>query len=159
MLNDEEIGDTVKKGQRHHKILEAISQYDIETQDELVQTLQNQSYPVTQATVSRDIKELSLIKVPLPNGHYKYSAPTAKRTNPMGRLRRAVQDGFVRLDEAGQLIVIKTIPGNANAIGDLVDNLEWEGLVGTICGDDTIVLICRSEKYTPEISKQFLDLL
>lgn len=149
----------MNKGQRHIKILEAIAKNEIETQDGLVNFLQNQGYDVTQATVSRDIKELSLLKVPLRDGRYKYSLPSEQRTNPLARLKRVMKDSFVRLDEAGQLIVIKTLPGNAHAIGDLIDDLEWDGLLGTICGDDTILLICRSEKYTPAISGQFLDLL
>ncbi|HET7580648.1 MAG TPA: arginine repressor, partial [Bacillales bacterium] len=70
-----------------------------------------------------------------------------------------LKDGFIRLDEAGQLIVIKTLPGNAQAIADLVDDLDWEGLVGTLGGDDTILLICRSEAYTPKISTRFLSLM
>ncbi|HET7658174.1 MAG TPA: transcriptional regulator ArgR [Bacillales bacterium] len=149
----------MNKGQRHIKILELIAHREIETQDELVETLRREGYNVTQATVSRDIKELSLVKVPMQNGRYKYSLPSGQRSNPLARLKRALKDGFVRLDEAGQLIVVKTLPGNAHAIGDLVDDLDWEGLVGTLCGDDTILMICRSESYTPQISSQFLNLL
>lgn len=149
----------MNKGQRHIKILELIAHREIETQDELVDTLRREGYNVTQATVSRDIKELSLVKVPMQNGQYKYSLPSGQRSNPLARLKRALRDGFVRLDEAGQLIVVKTLPGNAHAIGDLVDDLEWDGLVGTLCGDDTILMICQSETYTPQISNQFLNLL
>lgn len=149
----------MNKGQRHIKILELIAHREIETQDELVDTLRNEGYNVTQATVSRDIKELSLVKVPMQNGRYKYSLPSGQRSNPLARLKRALKDGFVRLDEAGQLIVVKTLPGNAHAIGDLVDDLDWEGLVGTLCGDDTILMICRSADVTSEISDRFLKLL
>lgn len=149
----------MNKGQRHIKILELIAHNEIETQDELVNTLRKQGYNVTQATVSRDIKELSLVKVPMQNGRYKYSLPSGQRSNPLARLKRALKDGFVHLDEAGQLIVIKTLPGNAHAIADLVDDLDWEGLVGTLGGDDTILLICRSAEVTPEISSRFLSLL
>lgn len=149
----------MNKGQRHIKILEVIDQYEIQTQDELVETLRNQGYNVTQATVSRDIKELSLVKVPMQNGGYKYSVPTGGRSNPLARLKRVMRDGFVRLDEAGQLIVIKTLPGNAHAIGSLLDDLDWEGLVGTLCGDDTILVICLSKEHAPDISARILDLL
>lgn len=149
----------MNKGQRHIKILELIAHREIETQDELVDTLRKEGYNVTQATVSRDIKELSLVKVPMQSGQYKYSLPSGQRSNPLARLKRALKDGFVRLDEAGQLIVVKTLPGNAHAIGDLVDDLDWDGLVGTLCGDDTILLICRSHEDTPQISNQFLNLL
>lgn len=149
----------MSKGKRHIKILEMIANNEIETQDDLVDNLHSQGYDVTQATASRDIKELSLIKVPLQDGRYKYSVPSEQRTNPFNRLKRVMKDSFVRLDEAGQLIVVKTLPGNANAIGDLIDDLEWDGLLGTICGDDTILMICRSEEYAPSISAQILDLL
>ncbi|HEU5141507.1 MAG TPA: transcriptional regulator ArgR [Bacillales bacterium] len=149
----------MNKGQRHIKILELIAHNEIETQDELVESLRKDGYNVTQATVSRDIKELSLVKVPMQNGRYKYSPPSGQRSNPLARLKRVLRDGFIRIDEAGQLIVVKTLPGNAHAIGDLVDDLDWEGLVGTLCGDDTILLICRSEKHAPEISNRFLSLL
>ncbi|HET7627491.1 MAG TPA: transcriptional regulator ArgR [Bacillales bacterium] len=149
----------MNKSQRHIKIMELIAQKEIETQDELVDTLRRQGYNVTQATVSRDIKELSLVKVPMQNGRYKYSLPSGQRTNPLSRLKRVLRDGFVRLDEAEQLIVVKTLPGNAHAIGDLLDDLDWDGLVGTLCGDDTILLICRSKQHAPEISERFLSLL
>lgn len=149
----------MNKGRRHIKITEAISKNEIETQDGLVNYLRNSGYDVTQATISRDIKELGLLKIPLVDGRYKYGLPSDQRSNPLSRLKRMMRDSFIRLDEAGQLIVMKTLPGNAHAIGDLVDDLEWDGLVGTICGDDTILLICRSEAYTPTISRELLDLL
>lgn len=149
----------MNKGQRHIKILEAIEKHELDTQDDIVNFLQEQGYNVTQATVSRDIKELSLVKVPMHNGRYKYSVPSEQRINPFSRLKRALADSFVRLDEAENLIVIKTLPGNAHAIGALLDNLEWEGILGTICGDDTILLICRTKQESANVAKQFFDLL
>lgn len=149
----------MNKGQRHIKILEAIEKHDLETQDDIVQYLRNQGFPVTQATVSRDIKELSLVKVPMQNGRYKYSVPQDQRFNPLTRLKRALADSFVKLDHAENLLVVKTLPGNAHAIGALIDNLDWDGLVGTICGDDTILLICRSKSDTEQISGRIYDLL
>lgn len=136
-------GDCVNKGQRHIKIREIIVNNDIETQDELVDYLKNAGYNVTQATVSRDIKELHLVKVPLLDGRYKYSLPADQRFNPLQKLKRNLMDAFVRIDHAGNLLVMKTLPGNAMSIGALIDNLDWEEILGTICGDDTILIIDR----------------
>ncbi|WP_078545841.1 transcriptional regulator AhrC/ArgR [Litchfieldia alkalitelluris] len=149
----------MNKGQRHIKIRDIITNNDIETQDELVDILKDAGFNVTQATVSRDIKELHLVKVPLIDGRYKYSLPADQRFNPLQKLKRALMDAFVRIDGAGQLIVMKTLPGNANAIGALIDNLDWEEILGTICGDDTILIICRSDQVTDEISQRFIDML
>jgi transcriptional regulator of arginine metabolism len=149
----------MNKGQRLIKIRELISNHDIETQDELVDRLKNANFNVTQATVSRDIKELHLVKVPLMDGRYKYSLPADQRFNPLQKLKRTLTDAFVKIDSAGHMLVMKTLPGNANAIGALIDNLDWEEILGTICGDDTCLIICRTEKDTEKISQQFLDML
>lgn len=147
------------KGQRHIKIREIIANNDIETQDDLVDELKSAGYNVTQATVSRDIKELHLVKVPLLDGRYKYSLPADQRFNPLQKLRRNLMDAFVRIDSAGNLIVMKTLPGNAMAIGALIDNLDWDEILGTICGDDTCLIICRSPEHTDEITNRFLEML
>ncbi|WP_066293724.1 transcriptional regulator AhrC/ArgR [Bacillus sp. FJAT-29937] len=147
------------KGQRHIKIREIIANNDIETQDDLVDELKNAGFNVTQATVSRDIKELHLVKVPLQDGRYKYSLPADQRFNPLQKLRRNLIDAFVRIDSAGNLLVMKTLPGNAMAIGALIDNLDWEEIMGTICGDDTCLIICRTPEQTEDITNRFLEML
>ena len=147
------------KGQRHIKIREIIANNDIETQDDLVDELKNAGYNVTQATVSRDIKELHLVKVPLQDGRYKYSLPADQRFNPLQKLRRNLMDAFVRIDSAGNLLVMKTLPGNAMAIGALIDNLDWDEILGTICGDDTCLIICRTPEQSEEITNRFLEML
>ncbi|MBN8236577.1 transcriptional regulator ArgR [Halobacillus kuroshimensis] len=149
----------MNKGQRHIKIRELITNDDIETQDELVDRLKGMGYNVTQATVSRDIKELHLVKVPMMDGRYKYSLPADQRFNPFEKLKRLMMDAFVSIDRAGHFIILKTLPGNANAVGALVDNLEWDEIMGTICGDDTCLIICRSEDHTESISEQLLNML
>ncbi|MEY8746482.1 transcriptional regulator AhrC/ArgR [Paenibacillus tundrae] len=133
------------KGQRHIKIREIISQNEIETQDELVEALRQSGFQVTQATVSRDIKELLLIKIPMDDGRYKYSLPTDQRYNPIQKLKRALVDNFLHIDHANNLVVMKCLPGTANSIAALLDNIEWTEVMGTICGDDTILIICRTE--------------
>lgn len=149
----------MNKGQRHIKIREIIANNEIETQDELVDELKRLGYNVTQATVSRDIKELHLLKVPLLDGRYKYSLPADQRFNPLQKLKRALIDAFVKIDSAGHLLVMKTLPGNAMAIGALIDNLDWEEILGTICGDDTLLIICRTPGDTETITNKFLEML
>nr|WP_154895537.1 transcriptional regulator ArgR [Paenibacillus xylanexedens] len=133
------------KGQRHIKIREIISQNEIETQDDLVEALRQAGFQVTQATVSRDIKELLLIKIPMDDGRYKYSLPTDQRYNPIQKLKRALVDNFLHIDHTNNLVVMKCLPGTANSIAALLDNIEWTEVMGTICGDDTILIICRTE--------------
>lgn len=147
------------KGQRHIKIREIIAKHEVETQDELVDYLRQSGFNVTQATVSRDIKELHLVKVPLADGRYKYSLPADNKFNPLQKLKRALLDSFVSVDYANNLIVMKTMPGNAMAVAALIDNLQWPEVLGTIGGDDTILLICRSEALAQTVTQRFLEML
>lgn len=147
------------KGQRHIKIREIISSRDIETQDELVVALRASGFQVTQATVSRDIKELLLIKVPLDDGRYKYSMPTDQRSNPVQKLKRALVDNFVHIDHSGNLVVMKCLPGTANSIAALLDNMEWSEIMGTISGDDTILLICREPESSQTVIGQIMGFI
>jgi transcriptional regulator of arginine metabolism len=147
------------KGQRHIKIREIITNNEIETQDELVERLRSAGFPITQATISRDIKELHLIKAPLDDGRYKYSVPADQRYNPLHRLKRALNDHFVHIDFTENLVVLKSLPGTANAIGALIDSLEWNEIMGTICGDDTILIICRNKEQSSMVVNQILSML
>lgn len=147
------------KGQRHIKIREILTNNEIETQDELVEELRNAGFNVTQATVSRDIKELHLVKTPLDDGRYKYSLPTEQRFNPLQRLKRVLGDHFVHIDFTENLVVMKSMPGTANAIGALIDSLEWSEVMGTICGDDTILMICRTKEQSKDIVDRVLSML
>src|SRR5690625_4392320 len=150
----------MSKIKRHIKIREIIAERDIETQDELVDRLKNLGFNVTQATVSRDIKELHLVKVPSQNGRYKYSTPTTEqRFNPQNKLKRLIMEAFVSIDHAHHFIVLKTLPGNAHSIGVLIDDLDWKGILGTICGDDTCLIICRTVENAEEIEARFLNML
>lgn len=149
----------MSKRKRHLRIRDIIVNRDIETQDDLVRQLKDDGFMVTQATVSRDIKELSLIKVPLTDGRYKYSLPADQRHNPLKKLKRVLVDCFVHIDYTEHLIVIKTIPGNANAVGSLIDHLDWPEIMGNISGDDTILVICKVKKDADKITNRFLDML
>ncbi|GGK02841.1 arginine repressor [Lentibacillus kapialis] len=149
----------MSKIQRHIKIRELITENEIDTQDELVDELKSLGYNVTQATVSRDIKELHLVKVPSSSGNYKYSLPADQRFNPLEKLKRLIRDAFVKIEYTSHFIVLKTLPGNAHAIGALIDNLEWDEIMGTICGDDTCLIICRTENDSAVIEQRFLGML
>lgn len=161
MSDHQYVGKSLNKGQRHIKIRELITKFDIETQDELVDFLYSDGFHVTQATVSRDIKELQLIKVPTHDGKYKYSLPSQsdQRFNIQLKLKRTLIDCFISIDQADNLLVMKTMPGNANAVGALIDNLDWQEIMGTICGDDTILIICRTKENGEAVSRRFLDML
>jgi transcriptional regulator of arginine metabolism len=141
------------KGKRHIKIREIITEREIETQDELVDALRQAGFTVTQATVSRDIKEMQLVKVALPDGRYKYSLPADQRYNPEAKLRRALADYFGSIDYTDNLVVLKSLSGTASTIAELIDNLDWPEVMGTISGDNTILIICRSA----EGSRKFVD--
>lgn len=147
------------KSIRQIKIREIITNNKIETQEELVDKLNEHKFNVTQATVSRDIKELQLIKVPSPGGEYVYSMPKDRQYHPLEKLGRYLMDSFVKLDFTGNLLVLKTLPGNAQSIGAIIDQLEWEEVVGTICGDDTCLLICRDEESQQLIKDRIFNLI
>mgnify|MGYP001328285344 FL=1 len=149
----------MSKLKRHLRIRQLINKYEIETQEELVEYLKKDGFNVTQATVSRDIKELSLIKVPTANGKYIYSLPADQRYNPLEKLKRVIVDCFVSIDYTENLIVLKTLPGNANTIGVLLDHLDWPEVMGNICGDDTILIICKRKKDAPQVTKRIMEML
>ncbi len=149
----------MNKGQRHLRIREIITSREIETQDQLVDALKQAGVDVTQATVSRDIKELHLFKTPLQDGRYKYSLPAAPQVNVESKLRRMLTDAFVSMDGASHFLVLKTLPGNAHAVGSLIDHLEWSEMLGTICGDDTCMIICRTENGAESVRDRLLAML
>lgn len=149
----------MNKGQRHLRIREIITTNEIETQDQLVDALKDSGVDVTQATVSRDIKELHLFKTPMSNGRYKYSLPANPQFNIEDKLHRMLTDAFVSIDGASHFLVLKTLPGNAHAVGSLIDHLEWAEMLGSICGDDTCMIICRNESAANEIRNRLLAML
>lgn len=133
---------------RQSKILELISKYDIETQEELAEWLLKEGYNVTQATVSRDIRELKLTKVALDGGRQKYIA--LQKTEPgLGeKYTRVLRDGFVSMDMAQNILVIKTVSGMAMAVAAALDALQINSIVGCIAGDDTILCAIRAAEET-----------
>ncbi len=148
------------KAQRMLKIREIISKDVIETQEELVEALREAGFVVTQATISRDIKEMQLIKTPTSEGKYKYSLPTEPSTlNPEAKLHRLLNEAFVALDSAENLAVMRTLPGNAHAVASVFDMLDWSEVLGTVAGDDTILLICRSKGAADAVMDRIKSLL
>jgi len=134
------------KPKRQSFILEVIKEKEIETQEELMSYLREKDFKVTQATISRDIKELRLAKVPNGKGGYKYALPQGTTKGDLNRRARRVFEDYVRdVDFSRNLLLIKTYPGGAHAVAAVLDELEWEGVVGTLAGDDVIVLIVRTE--------------
>lgn len=136
------------KSKRHVKILELIQKNDIETQEELLDYLNGEGYRVTQATVSRDIRELKLTKVAMKNGRQKY-AVLAENTNDMlEKYTRIFQNGFVSMDMAQNILVVKTVPGMAMAVAAALDSMDCHEIVGSIAGDDTIMCAVRTVEDT-----------
>ena len=136
----------VMKSKRHLKIMELVKEEDIRTQDELAKSLKKEGIEVTQATVSRDIKQLGLIKIPISGGKdYKYSLPPKhkEKVNIISRMRRMFQDSVVKIDYSENLIVVNTLPGTAQGIAALIDNSNWDHVIGTIAGDDKIMIIVK----------------
>jgi len=147
------------KYSRQSKILEIIETHDIETQDDLANELKNLGFQVTQATVSRDIKEMRLIKVLTQEGRYKYASIREKEGAINDRFLKIYRNSVISLDYAGNLIVIKTLVGSANAAAVSIDALNIKDIIGTIAGDDTILLIVKDEKKVESILEQFKELL
>lgn len=142
---------TGMKTKRQAKMLELIRKHEIETQEELSDYLQKEGYQVTQATVSRDIRELKLTKVAMSNGRQKYAALTDNREDLSEKYIRVFRDGFVSMDMAQNILVIKTVSGMAMAVAAAIDAMHLHEIVGCIAGDDTIMCAVRSVDDTIEV--------
>ena len=131
------------KTKRHSKIVELINSYDIETQEELAQRLEEGGFAVTQATVSRDIRDLKLSKVVMANGKQKYSL-MPKQDGISEKYVRILREAFVSMDMAQNILVVKTVSGMAMAAAAALDSMQMSEIVGCIAGDDTIMAAIRS---------------
>ena len=132
------------KSERHAKILEIIRKNEVETQEELSDRLEREGFQVTQATVSRDIRELKLTKVAMSNGKQKYAAQTEPAEDLSQKYIRVLKDGFASMDMAQNILVVRTVSGMAMAVAAALDALNFHEIVGTIAGDDTIMCAVRS---------------
>lgn len=147
------------KSARHAMILELIDRYNIETQDELASKLRTEGMRVTQATVSRDIKELRLIKVLAEDGSYKYATVDKAEAGLRDRFLSMFAHSVLSMTTAGNLIIVKTITGTANAAAEAIDSLKYDDVVGTIAGDNTIFVAIRNAEASNDLIKKFQALL
>lgn len=132
------------KVRRQAKILELINQYEVETQDELARYLREEGFNATQATISRDIRELKLMKISTGGGHQRYTAIESGSEKLVEKYLRVLRDGFIDMDQAGNLIVIRTVSGMAMAVAAALDSMSWSEVAGCIAGDDTIFCAVHS---------------
>ena len=144
------------KNSRHTRILEIIGENVIETQDELIAKLRESGYPVTQATVSRDIRELQLVKTATADGRYRYvpASASGKVTHSPSRFEMIFRESVLKVDYAGHMVLVKCFSGMANAACEVFDAKQWDNVVGTLSGDDTFFILMRSEDDAAAICKQ-----
>ena len=144
---------------RRLKLIEIINKNEIETQEALAEALRNEGYLVTQATVSRDIKDLGLIKVMTPNKTYKYAQPASTEQKSSGKMLNLFRECVISIDYAGHLIVIKTVSGGANSAATLVDKLNFPEVMGCVAGDDTILVVIKDQQKIVPIVEKLKSLL
>ncbi len=144
------------KAGRQAKVLEIIRQQPIETQEDLALSLKKEGFDVTQATVSRDIKELGITKTPTGSGRYRYMVPQERTYEDSARrTRRLFQDSVVSVDYSENLVVIRTLTGNAHAVAATIDEMSFPEIVGTIAGDDTILIVVKPKSGAINVMEKF----
>lgn len=147
------------KLRRHEAIIDLVNNQDINTQEELMENLQKQGFKVTQATVSRDIKELRIFKALGKDGKYRYSTGGRNALDKTSGFESLFASSVEEVDSAENIVVIKTMTGMAQAVCMSLDNIDFENIVGTIAGDDTIFVLCRNLKATEEMLNKFKKLI
>ncbi len=147
------------KSKRQNRILELVAKYEIDTQEEMMERLRSEGYTVTQATVSRDLKELKLAKVLTARGTYRYCVSAGRNHSGNVRLNNAMVDSIVHADYSMNNVVVKTYPGMAQAVASAVDALNMHNVLGCVAGDDTIIIVTRNEESSAEISEKIRELM
>lgn len=147
------------KSQRHTRILELVSKYEIETQEDMMSRLQSEGFKVTQATVSRDLKELKLTKTLTARGTYRYTVNTSRAHVGNVKLNTAMVDSITQVDYSLNNVVIKTYPGLAQAVASAVDALNMHSILGCVAGDDTIIIVTRGEEFSAELKDKITELM
>ncbi len=147
------------KGKRQHKILEIIASREITTQEELADRLNAEGFSVTQATVSRDIRELHLYKVPGEGGRQKYAALPGKEDSVTDRYMDTLRAGFVSMAQAQNILVVRTVSGMASGVAVALDSMDFPEIVGTIAGDDTIMCAIATVEETTQLMEKLQALL
>jgi transcriptional regulator of arginine metabolism len=149
----------MKKYTRQTKILELITKTEVETQEELAEALKNMGIEVTQATISRDIKELRLAKVMSKSGKYKYATISQSQEGITDRLNKIFENSVVSIDNAMNMIIIKTIPGAAQICASAIDYMGVEEIVGTLAGDDNVFVAVRNIEDVDRVLQEFKKLI
>ena len=144
---------------RQVAILDIIEKQEIETQEELASALNARGIRVTQATVSRDIKELRLLKVLTPSGKYKYATGDQADNNLTDRFIRMLAESLLSVSSANNLIVVKTLSGSANVAAEALDSMHWPEVLGTLAGDNTVLLIIRSNEETITVPSRIREMM
>ena len=147
------------KSVRQVAILDIIEKQDVETQEELADALRAQGIKVTQATVSRDIKELRLLKVLTPSGAYKYATADKAENGLSDRFLRVLAESMLRVAVSGNLVVVKTLSGSANVAAEALDSLHWPEILGSLAGDNTILLVIRAEGEAQQVVQRIQELM
>lgn len=146
------------KAERQAVIVRLVEQEDIQTQEQLALALVARGFQATQATVSRDIKELRLVKILGQNAAYKYATPDAGEKKMTDRLSRIFADSVVSITHTGNIVVIKTLSGSANAAAEAVDMLQWKEVIGTIAGDNTMFIAINEQASIAAVEARFREL-
>lgn len=144
---------------RQVAILDIIEKQEIETQEELASALNARGIRVTQATVSRDINELRLLKVLTPSGKYKYATGDQADNNLTDRFIRMLAESLLSVSSANNLIVVKTLSGSANVAAEALDSMHWPEVLGTLAGDNTVLLIIRSNEETIAVTSRIREMM
>ena len=147
------------KNARQTAILSLIEQYDIETQEELAGKLREMGIVVTQATVSRDIKELRLLKVLSGKGGYKYATADKAEHGLTDRFVRMFKESVLNIAYASNIIVIKTLSGSANVAAEAIDSMRLPEILGTMAGDNTIFIVVKDSANAPKLTQRFMEML
>lgn len=147
------------KSRRHETILDIISKYPIETQDELIMQLRAEGYRVTQSTISRDIKDLRLVKTLAGDGKYRYTSAEKNDTDIRSNFENLFSTSVSSLDYAQNIVVVKTLSGMAQAVCAALDSNRHKFIVGTIAGDDTIFIACRTMEFATELTQELKKLI
>lgn len=147
------------KSARHEKILELIARYEIETQDELIEKLRVEGFDVTQATASRDIKELKLTKTQTNKGKYRYVRPITGENASGANLSAALAASIISVDVGENIVVVRTYPGMANAVATGIDTIRHSDILGSVAGDDTIIIVTRAKEIAAGICDQVKNMM
>lgn len=145
----------MKKKERQRLLTRFLTEHEIQKQEEFVDYLKLQGIEVTQATISRDIKELKLIKVPSVNGGYRYSLPNESQEDVIEKLNKLLQTALVSVDQMEKFVILRTLPGNASAVGNLVDKYYQKELFSSLNDDDKVLIITWTEEKAVELAGNF----